>query len=261
VTSLPASSITGQITGSQIAADAIDGKTITGATLQTAASGQRVVLNSSNLRAIGSNGATIGIDPNATYPLIYWTSADLSNQAVINVTGTASDANIGTNSGTFVDAADSVTYKWRTFLGRDFYAAERVRQSDSQPVGGRLFMTKNTASLGSGPGGGTVAVGTGTATVTAADIRMAGLFRADSISHGLVNITPTPNVPTSVTLSGGNITGNTFHGFVTANTGAPGTVVTGVSCTAVTSAGMVVWITRTTNVTTTVYWMIIGDSS
>ena len=36
VTTLPATAITGQITGSQLAADAIDGKTVTGAVLQTA---------------------------------------------------------------------------------------------------------------------------------------------------------------------------------------------------------------------------------
>jgi hypothetical protein len=54
VTSLPASSITGQITGPQIAAGAItadkidvnalNGKVITGSTVQTAASGRRIVL-------------------------------------------------------------------------------------------------------------------------------------------------------------------------------------------------------------------------
>lgn len=42
LTSLPASGIVGQIQGSQLAADSINGKTITGATIQTAAAGQRI---------------------------------------------------------------------------------------------------------------------------------------------------------------------------------------------------------------------------
>ncbi len=44
ITSLRADQITGQLEGTQIAADAIDGKVITGATVQTAASGPRVAL-------------------------------------------------------------------------------------------------------------------------------------------------------------------------------------------------------------------------
>jgi hypothetical protein len=46
VTSLPASSITGVIQGSQLAADAIDGKTITGALIRSAESANRVEIAS-----------------------------------------------------------------------------------------------------------------------------------------------------------------------------------------------------------------------
>lgn len=46
VTSLPASAITGQIGGSQLAADAIDGKTITGALIRSAATANRVEISS-----------------------------------------------------------------------------------------------------------------------------------------------------------------------------------------------------------------------
>lgn len=41
---LPADHIVGQIQGTQLAADAIDGKVITGATVQTAATGRRIVM-------------------------------------------------------------------------------------------------------------------------------------------------------------------------------------------------------------------------
>lgn len=44
VRSLPATRITGQLSGTQLKADAIDGKTITGATVQTAKTGRRIML-------------------------------------------------------------------------------------------------------------------------------------------------------------------------------------------------------------------------
>jgi hypothetical protein len=241
----------GSITADKLDANAINGKTITGATVQTAASGQRVVLNSSNLQAIGANGATIGVDPNSNYPTIYFTSKDLTNRAVINVTGKDSDADIGINSGTFVDSSDGVAYKWRTFFGNDFYTAERVNGVGTAN-GARLYMSKNSASLSAGVNGSMVIEGS-------AGIRAQGVLRADNVSKGKVTINPVPNSPTSVTLSGGNIAGSTFYGFATVNSAYPGTIVTGVGCTAVTKSGMTVWVTRTNDTATTVYWMIVGE--
>lgn len=51
--------VNGTISGAKIAADAIDGKTITGATVQTAYSGRRVVLDSSGFSAYDSYGTTV----------------------------------------------------------------------------------------------------------------------------------------------------------------------------------------------------------
>ncbi|QIK82982.1 hypothetical protein [Sanguibacter sp. HDW7] len=51
--------LAGAITGVKIAADAIDGKTITGATVRTAASGQRVILDAAGLRAHNAAGALV----------------------------------------------------------------------------------------------------------------------------------------------------------------------------------------------------------
>lgn len=138
----------GAISADLLDADAINGKIITGATVQTATEGPRVVLNSARLRAIGTNGSAIGMEPNDAYPYIYWSSVDGSNQAYINVSGTSpSDANIGINSGTFTDPRDNGTYRWRTFFGNDFFTAERVTVKGAEPVGGRLFLSKNSAHL------------------------------------------------------------------------------------------------------------------
>jgi hypothetical protein len=229
----------GSITADKLDANAINGKTITGATVQTAASGPRVVMNAANLTGYGTGGNKIGIEPNDAYPYIYWTSGDGTNKAFINVSGSASDANIGINSGTFNDGG--TTYRWRTFFGNDFYAAERVVASTGSPVGSRLFLGKSTA------------------VITGASVRAAGVFRADNISVGTVTITPTANTPTSVTLSGGSIAGTSFRGFVTPNTTVPGTVVLGVGCSSVSSAGMTIWLTRTNSTATSVFWMIIGE--
>ncbi|MEV0487348.1 hypothetical protein AB0I69_42950 [Streptomyces sp. NPDC050508] len=242
----------GAITADKLDADAINGKTITGATVQTAASGPRIVLNSANLTGYGTSGNKIGIEPNDKYPYIYWTSTDGTNRAVINVSGGTSDANLGINSGTFVDSADGVTYKWRTYLGNDFWVAERVNTATLSANGGRLYLGKSTAQLGAGPGGTVTLSGE-------AGIRAAGVFRADNISMGVVTITPTANTPTSVTLSGGSIKGTNFRAFVTAQTAAPGTQVLGVSVSGVSSAGMTIWLTRTNANSTSIHWMIIGE--
>ncbi|MEU5582419.1 hypothetical protein ABZ791_32985 [Streptomyces huasconensis] len=91
------------------------------------------------------------MEPNAVYPYIYWASVDGTNQAYINVSGSSpSDANIGINSGTFTYADDSGVYRWRTFFGNDFFATERITARGAKPVGGRLFLSKNSAQLGPG---------------------------------------------------------------------------------------------------------------
>ncbi|WP_030570972.1 hypothetical protein [Streptomyces aureocirculatus] len=250
----------GAITADLLAADAINGKVITGATVQTAEDGPRVVLNSARLRAIGTNGSAIGMEPNAVYPYIYWESVDGSNQAYINVSGSnAADANIGINSGTFTDPDDNDTYRWRTFFGNDFYAAERITAKGNRPVGGRLYLGKSSAQLGAGPEGGSLSLARGAASLFATSIRAAGVLRADNVALGTATITPVANKPTSITLTGGNVKGTKFRAFVTPNTSAPGEKVVGVGVTGVSSSGLTIWVHRTNTTPTLVHWMIIGE--
>ncbi|MGV9878675.1 hypothetical protein [Streptomyces sp. NPDC003006] len=182
------------------------------------------------------------MEPNDVYPYIYWASVDGSNQAYINVSGSSpSDANIGINSGACNDADDSGVYRWRTFFGNDFFAAERIIAKTAKPVGGRLFLSKNSAHLGSGEDGGSLSLRQGTATLSAASIRAAGVLRSDNVSMGTATITPVANKPTSITLSGGNIKGKNFRAFVTPVTSVPGKTVVGVGVTAVSSSGLTIW--------------------
>lgn len=249
----------GAITADLLDADAINGKTITGATIQTAVDGPRLVLSASRLRAIGSNGSSIGMEPNAAYPYIYWSSVDGTNQAFVNVSGSTSDANIGINSGSFTDPDDGASYRWRTFFGNDFFTAERVTVKGAQPVGGRLFLNKNSAYLQSGPGGGSLSLTDKTATVSAPTIRAAGVLKADNIAIGSTTITPVPNKPTSVTLTGGHVKGANHRAFVTPVTSVPGDQVLGVGVTGVSESGLTIWLHRSNSTKTSVNWMITGE--
>ena len=163
----------GAVDATAIAADAITGKTITGGTItgaliQTDTSGERIVLNEDDenkievydatrvvvelsalgLGLIGSAGAAMVLDPNATYPNIRLTNAAQTNQAVINVSeGTAGAADLGLNSGKFT--VSSLDWKWRTYFGNDFWVAERVRDgASSTNVGGRITLFNDRAVIG-----------------------------------------------------------------------------------------------------------------
>lgn len=96
-----------------------------------------------------------------------------------------------------------------------------------------------------------------------------GILTAGNIATGSVVITPSANnTPTSFLLTGINVKGSTFTGFVTANTTAPapslgaGSVPNGVnsvSISGVTGSGATIWVNRQNTTNTTVNWMIIGS--
>lgn len=91
--------LAGQVTGTKIAGDAIDGKTITGAILRTAASGQRVQIDSAGLRAFNSAGTAVttisastggltatGATINGSLTTVSGTSSAVVNNGVITLT-------------------------------------------------------------------------------------------------------------------------------------------------------------------------------
>lgn len=88
---------------------------------------------------------------------------------------------------------------------------------------------------------------------------LAGVFTSANMAYGTVTITPSAaNVPTSLVVSGLSVSGSTFYAYAAAQTAAPGSNVTGVGTTAVTSSGLTVWVTRTNTTATVVNWMVIG---
>ncbi|MFD8384248.1 hypothetical protein ACFV2X_37990 [Streptomyces sp. NPDC059679] len=165
----------GSVDATALKADAITGKTITGGTItgslfQTATSGQRITINEASSNAVlvydatgraigelsgdglileGSSGAVMQMDPNSTYPNLRFTNATGANEAFINIIeGTPGDADIGINSGIF-SGSGYTDLRWRTFLGNDFWVAERFRTSnDTFTIGGRIFLGGATATFG-----------------------------------------------------------------------------------------------------------------
>lgn len=93
----------------------------------------------------------------------------------------------------------------------------------------------------------------------ACNMDLDGVFTSSNWAYGTVTITPSAaNTPTSSVVSGLALRGSTFYAFAAAQTAAPGSNVTGVGTTAVTSSGLTVWVTRTNTTATVVNWMVIG---
>lgn len=85
-----------------------------------------------------------------------------------------------------------------------------------------------------------------------------GIWSPECMGVGFATITPVANTPTSVTLTGFDIAGNNFYGFVTAQTSVIGSTVQGVAQTAVSGTSITLWVYRTNTTNTNLDWMIIG---
>jgi hypothetical protein len=148
----------------------ITGSTITGGLIQTATSGERVTINQAGTNAVvihntsnvamaelsargalvkGTSGATIWLDPNATYPQLKLYNAAGTNYAVAQVGEfTTGEANLELLSGRFTSGAYT-DMAWRHLLAKDFAVIERLRSgTPSTVIGGRLIMTPTALQIG-----------------------------------------------------------------------------------------------------------------
>ncbi|MEU5660068.1 hypothetical protein ABZ802_31295 [Streptomyces sp. NPDC047737] len=100
--------------------------------------------------------------------------------------------------------------------------------------------------------------------LSAASASVTGVLAAGSIASGTVAITPSAaNTPTSVSVSGLSVQGNSFRAFVSIANPAPGSTtsnngVTGVGFSNLTSSGLTIWATRQNTTALTVHWMVMG---
>ncbi|MFI2761407.1 hypothetical protein ACH5A3_21435 [Streptomyces echinatus] len=88
--------------------------------------------------------------------------------------------------------------------------------------------------------------------------RLNGKFSTSAWAVGFATIAATANTPSSVTITGLNVQGDSFYCFAQARTTVPGTVILGVGTSGANSGGVTLWLTRTSNGSTNVDFMIIG---
>src|SRR5213076_2821327 len=161
--------LAGSITATALSATAIDGKTITGAVVRTAATGQRVTINEANqnmvlvydsagtpvgelswrgLRVQGDNGSLIFVDPDATVPNVRWSNAAQTNWAYAQIIESAvGDANLELTSGQFSGSGYS-DMRWRLYLANDAINLGRLRGSaPGTKIGGAFWATPTYAQL------------------------------------------------------------------------------------------------------------------
>ncbi|MGR3870993.1 hypothetical protein ACUXZZ_20665 [Streptomyces graminifolii] len=86
-----------------------------------------------------------------------------------------------------------------------------------------------------------------------------GVLTSLNWAFGSTTITPSAaGTPTSATVTGLGLRGSAFYAQVSAATQVPGSQVTGVGATNVTSNGLTLWVTRTNTTATVLHWMVVG---
>lgn len=275
----------GALTASNIVAGAINGQTITGATLQTAATGQRVVITPSGTPGTNSvrfySGTAAETEPGEVLATVDSNSGHerprLNLWSPTVETGTSAELALIAGGGTQNDQGE---FRLSTGDGSGSttslyaYAADggsnlgqfsvTIEQPGITPNGlGDLTVTADTFGWTDARNKGfsyssTTGLPTGLSVV--GDTTTSGNLTAGNIRAGRVTITPTAaNVPTSVTITGLAMTGGTPRAVATASTTVPGTSVLGVGCTNVTNNSVTVWLTRNGTTATGVDYMLIGS--
>ncbi|MFE2842576.1 hypothetical protein ACFXKS_03280 [Streptomyces scopuliridis] len=253
----------GAVRAENLDADAINGKVVTGALIQTAATGRRVVLNPSptvSTRAALEfySGSSAETEPGGI-------SSDVIDM------GTWRQPEVSVWSPLVGGQGARMLLRSAELGGRGRVSLEPSSQSDGYAHvtirnGGPSDDSEITiyGARGSSLGGGfhsQVIAGAGI-TWHSGNRQMTlggGVLNAPNIATGTVRIAPTPNTPTSVTVTGLNVAGATHRAFVTANSAGPGTAVLGVGASSVSGAGLTIWLTRTSSAETSVWWMIVGS--
>ncbi|WP_405613305.1 hypothetical protein [Streptomyces sp. NBC_00076] len=250
----------GAITADKLDADAINGKVVTGATVRTAATGRRLVLNPSS-------------DFQPALEIYSDSSSERSpgrvRASVVDM-GTWVQPEVVLESPLVASSRADVTLRSPEVNGKGL-----VRLEPSDQLDGHAHVTAQNGgpnddstvtlygSRGSNAGGGYhsmvirgagITLYGGTREMTFTD----GVLRTPNIVTGTATIHPAANTPTSVTVSGLSVAGTTFRAFVTASSSVPGSVV---ECTAsnVTASGLTIWVNRTNTTTTGVWYLIIGS--
>ncbi|GGW95323.1 hypothetical protein [Streptomyces noursei] len=240
----------GSITADTIAANALNGKVITGATVQTGTSGTRLVLD--------------------TAMRLYDAAGVLAAEAKL-ADGKTDVGFVAYNTSPFARYYAMLSRGYVQF-GREDMQYWGVPGIDHAVAGGTVSNLSITSGSFAGFGQARLQLASGSTDrqphveviasgmTDRCDLAVSGTVTAGNIVIGTVSITPAvAGKPQSVTITGLNVAGKTFRGFVTALSTVPGTGVAGCTATDVTGTGMTIWLTRKDTVKTGIHWMIIGS--
>lgn len=260
VRSLPASAITGQIVGTQIAANsiatehlrvnALDGKVITGSTIRTSATGPRIVLDSNRLTLLDNAGNVLAeITPEDDQGRSAFTSYDTRLGEEYYGTLTAGDLRFGVAGVTDVATEAYVAY---SDLGAGLFELLLASGNNAGATAAEINLYSETAA----------GAANSQINLRAAAVSVPGILTQGNVKTGRTVITPSAaNTPTSVTVTGLGLVGSNPRALVSMNTTVPGTSVTGVAATSVTNTSMILWLTRTNTSATTLDWAVIAGEN
>lgn len=168
-----------------------------------------------------------------------------------------------------VDLGSAVLINWGADVNLYRSAANTLKTDDALVVvgslsaSGGLVVTGNASVSGSAAVTGNMTVG-GTLNVTGT-LSQGGkaVQLKNRIFSASIAIVPTgANTPTMGTLSyGTTLDGTVFRAQATANTTAPGTLVTGVGVGTVTASACQVWLTRANTTSTNIHVLVIGSDA
>lgn len=240
---------TGELNGVQInGVDIIGTSTVTGAVVQTAASGPRLVMSATGLavRDAGSN-LVAAIVPEDTTGRSAFVTYDTRFGKEYYGALTAGDLRLGVEGVTTEETEAFVSY---SSLGGGLY--ELLLSSGSEAVDvspGQIHLYSADAD---GAGNARIHLG-------ADQVDVAGVLTAKNIKSGRASVTTVANTPTPYNVTGLGLSGTNFRALATASSTVSGTSVLGVGTTNPTADAVTLWVTRVNTGPTTVDYLVIGD--
>ncbi|MEU3656397.1 hypothetical protein AB0E67_27045 [Streptomyces sp. NPDC032161] len=264
--------VAGSITADLIAVDALNGKTITGGTItggtvtgsviQTGTTGTRLTM--------GPNAGGTGIPGVALYsgaaaetaPGLLWSAVTTVGTATQPMTVVQAPY-VDSGSARLDLASPAVgqggQFKVTTSTSRDY---AYIFGADGAAAGTSLL--ELYAQNGTSGGSSVLQVKGDEIYMRSPVTTVNGIMAAKNFASGSVAITPSAaNTPTSVSVTGLAVAGNTLRAFVSIANPAPGYTaanngVTGVGFTNLTSAGLTIWATRQNTTAVSVHWFVYG---
>ncbi|MGY4935075.1 hypothetical protein ACWD7T_28970 [Streptomyces sp. 900116325] len=241
----------GAIDATHIKADAINGKTITGATIQTAATGPRIVMDSTALavRDAGNN-LVAAIDPDDGTGRSSFTTYDTRLGLEYYSALTAGDLRFGIGGVTDESTEAFISY---SSLGSHLYELLLSSGHDAGIASAEINLYSADA------------VGSGNSSINlAADkVTVPGVLTQGNVKTGRTSITPSAvGTPTSITVTGLGLVGTSPRAVATASSVAPGTQVAGVGTTSVTTSSFVLWLTKNVNTSAVpIDWIVMAGEN